>query len=212
MARRASIDIGNELSQRELQLLVHATKGLTDQAIANELGISLATIATYWGRIRIKLGPLNRTELVAKYLEYKSTEEIFLLLNEAAMLRRQLQATKSDDSELILGFNKLPDSVVLVDDSVTILYVNEMFCQLTGYAQDELVGRSFTDFYPVGRSERFSSWQRGMMKDPTNPEFNRHRKVFVRHHNGSLIEFDCNTTLYDSGNGKRMIVCGRPVE
>jgi PAS domain S-box-containing protein len=209
MSRRIALDIETELSQRELQLLIHATKGLTDQAIANELGISLATIATYWGRIRIKLGPLNRTELVAKYLEYKSTEEIFMLLNEAAMLRRQLESSKSEDAEMILAMNKLPDSVVIVDDETKVIYANEVFCSLTGYSQQELIGKKFTDFYPIGRSERFEAWHRGMLGDPTNPEYARHRQVFVRHHNETLIEFDCNSTLYESVEGRRIVVCGR---
>ena len=54
-----------ELSPREQQLITMAGEGLTDTAIANRLGISEATVNTYWGRIRVKLGPHNRTELVA---------------------------------------------------------------------------------------------------------------------------------------------------
>src|SRR5690348_5144271 len=60
---------GEGLSPRELQLLSFAAQGLTDNAISHKLGISLATVGTYWGRIRIKLGPLNRTELVANWLK-----------------------------------------------------------------------------------------------------------------------------------------------
>ncbi len=212
MSRRVSVDIENELSQRELQLLVHATKGLTDQAIANELGISLATIATYWGRIRIKLGPLNRTELVAIYLEYKSTEEIFQLLNEAEILKRQLATSKQDDVDLLLAMNKLADAVVVVNDRAIISYVNEAFCRLTGYAPEEVSGKSFVDFYPEGRYELLASWLKGILEDSTNPEFTTHRQVFVRHQNGSLVAFDCNSTIYDSSNGKRIVVCGRPIE
>ena len=210
--RRIALDIERELSQRELQLLVHASKGLTDQAIANELGISLATIATYWGRMRIKLGPLNRTELVARYLEYKSTEEIFQLLNEASMLRRQLETTKSEDSELILALNKLPDSVVLVDDQANLIYVNEMFCRSTGYGPDDFVGENFKAFCPEGRFERLANWLKGILEDPTNPEFSCNRHVFVRHQNSSLVEFDCNSAVYETNNRIRIILCGRQVE
>ena len=212
MSRRISLDIEKELSQRELQLLVHATKGLTDQAIANELGISLATIATYWGRIRIKLGPLNRTELVAKYLEYKSTEEIFLLINEAAMLRNQLESSKQDDVVLLLTLNKLADAVVLVDDRANLIYVNEAFCRFTGYAPEDFSGKRFLDFYPEGRFELLTSWLKGILEDPNDPEFANNRHVFVRHHNGSLVAFDCNTAIFESAKGKRIVVCGRFVE
>jgi PAS domain S-box-containing protein len=210
--RRIALDIENELSERELQLLVHATKGLTDQAIANELGISLSTIATYWGRIRIKLGPLNRTELVARYLEFKSTEEIFLLLNEAAMLRRQLETSKSEDSELMLALNHLPDAVALVDHEANYLYVNEVYCKVTGYSPDEFVGQNFRSFFPEGRHERLIAWMKGILEDPTNPEFARNRLVFVRHKSGRLVQFDSNTTVYETSNGIRIVLCGRQVE
>ncbi len=212
MSRRIALDIESELSERELQLLVHATKGLTDQAIANELGISLATIATYWGRIRIKLGPLNRTELVARYLEFKSTEEIFLLLNEAAMLRRQLETSKSEDSELMLALNHLPDAVTLVDDQANYLYVNEAYCQFTGYSPDDFVGQNFRAFFPEGRQERLNAWLKGILEDPTNPIFARNRLVFVRHQNGNLVQFDCNTTVYETTRGIRIVLCGRHVQ
>ena len=46
-----------QLSPRELQLIEYATQGLTDTAIALKLGISEATVGTYWGRVRIKIGP-----------------------------------------------------------------------------------------------------------------------------------------------------------
>ena len=210
--RRIALDIERELSQRELQLLVHASKGLTDQAIANELGISLATIATYWGRMRIKLGPLNRTELVARYLEYKSTEEIFQLHTAAAMLRRQLETTKSEDSEFILALNRLPDSVVLVDDQANLIYVNEAFCRTTGYSPDDFVGENFRTFCPEGRFERLANWLKGILEDPTNPEFICNRHVFVRHQNSGLVEFDCNSAVYETNNKIRIILCGRQAE
>ncbi len=210
--RRVALDIENELSERELQLLVHATKGLTDQAIANELGISLATIATYWGRIRIKLGPLNRTELVARYLEFKSTEEIFLLLNEAAMLRRQLETSKAEDFELMLALNHLPDAVALVDEQANYLYVNEAYCRITGFSPEEFQGQNFRAFFPEGRHERLEAWLKGILEDPENAEFTKNRLVFVRHQSGKLVQFDCNTKVYETTRGFRIVLCGRQVE
>jgi PAS domain S-box-containing protein len=212
MSRRISLDIEKELSQRELQLLVHATRGLTDQAIANELAISLATIATYWGRIRIKLGPLNRTELVAKYLEYKSTEEIFQLVNEAEILRRQLGEAKEDDSELLLALNKFPDVVVLLDEQANVLYVNEEFSAQTGYSASEIVGQNLLNIYPEGRYERLHSFLKGMLSDPKNPEFSQNRLVYIRHINGELQGFNCNSKLYETDAGVRIIVSARETE
>jgi len=42
-----------ELSVRERQVLSLAARGETDQGIANRLGISPATVNSYWVRIRL---------------------------------------------------------------------------------------------------------------------------------------------------------------
>jgi DNA-binding CsgD family transcriptional regulator len=54
------------LSERELQVLALAARGRIDQAIAAELGITVATVRSYWARIRSKLGDVSRSELVVR--------------------------------------------------------------------------------------------------------------------------------------------------
>lgn len=198
-------DIENELSQRELQLLVHASRGLTDQAIAIELGISLATIATYWGRIRIKLGPLNRTELVAKYLDFKSKDEIATLQNEVEVLRNQLDRTKSEDSELLVALNKLPRSVIIFDPDSTVLYVNEATCRWFGYSPDEMLGHSFLEFYPEGRHELWQEWRDKIVSKPDDVNVTVNRRAYVRHKDGSLVTIFGDAVLFETENGKRIM-------
>jgi DNA-binding CsgD family transcriptional regulator len=53
------------LSPREAQLLELAAHGLVDKEIAARLQVSVATVRTYWERIRKKLGASNRAEAVA---------------------------------------------------------------------------------------------------------------------------------------------------
>ena len=209
MSRRISLDIENELSQRELQLLILATRGLTDQAIANELAISLATIATYWGRIRIKLGPLNRTELVAKYLGHKSGEEITGLQNEAQILREQLDSAHNGDNILLLALNKLPDAVAVFDRDLIVHYVNEHLCRITGNEPSDYVGKSFYEFYPEGRLERVTAWLKGMTSGNPEPEVSLNRHVYIRHADGGLVELICNSARYETPDGQRFVVCGR---
>src|SRR5690348_12107867 len=62
------------LSEREEQVLLLSTKGFTDKEIARKLDLSIATVNTYWVRIRTKLGGANRAELVASAL-HKNAEE-----------------------------------------------------------------------------------------------------------------------------------------
>ena len=49
------------LTQRELQVAQLASVGFTDKEIAQECGVGLTTVRTYWDRIRLKTGGLNRT-------------------------------------------------------------------------------------------------------------------------------------------------------
>ena len=81
----------NALSEREKQLIKLASEGFIDTAIANQLGISEATVSTYWGRIRVKLGPHSRTELVAIVLRQESEFVIAALREENENMAKQIR-------------------------------------------------------------------------------------------------------------------------
>ena len=115
----------DSLSPRERQLLEMATNGLTDQAIANELGISLATVSTYWGRIRIKYGPLGRTEIVARYLKALMTRATAELTASEARMRTVLEAS--------------PVGIFLTDPDGRAVYVNAAYTAIAGEGEGELV-------------------------------------------------------------------------
>ncbi|AFY56908.1 ATP-dependent transcriptional regulator [Rivularia sp. PCC 7116] len=57
------------LSERELEVLHHVSVGLSNQEIANQLFVSLATIKWHTNRIYGKLGVKNRSQAVAKARE-----------------------------------------------------------------------------------------------------------------------------------------------
>jgi len=63
------------MSVREGQVLSMAASGHTDESIANELRISVATVRGYWLRIRAKLGGSSRAELVGKWIHVNSKSE-----------------------------------------------------------------------------------------------------------------------------------------
>jgi DNA-binding CsgD family transcriptional regulator len=64
----------NEVSTRERQILERAMEGMTDKEIACDLGISPATVKSYWLRIRQKVGGLTRTEAVARVLQQRHSQ------------------------------------------------------------------------------------------------------------------------------------------
>lgn len=152
---RKETPVREALSPREHQLLSLAAQGYTDNAISNKLGISLATVGTYWGRIRIKFGPLNRTELVAIYLreeaartvdELKSdNERLVNEVSEHAKTMEMLQASLDLFRGLI---ETAPDAILLVGADGTIELANMQAETLFGYGKGELVGMSIEKLVP----------------------------------------------------------------
>ena len=106
------------LSPREEELLKYAAEGLTDTAIANRLGISEATVGTYWGRVRIKLGPYSRTELVAIVMRAEREVAVEALRQENEHLVKELEAKSAAGGA---GFyqdllENAPDAMILVSE------------------------------------------------------------------------------------------------
>jgi len=62
-------ELAEVLSKREVEVLRLATKGLSNQDIANELCLSLRTIQAHLGHIFNKLGVSSRTEAVVHALK-----------------------------------------------------------------------------------------------------------------------------------------------
>ena len=68
-ARRAlagRIAAGNELSEREIEIVQLTREGLTNREIAGRLTLSPHTIARHLANARMKLGASNRAEAAAK--------------------------------------------------------------------------------------------------------------------------------------------------
>lgn len=61
-----------ELSPREEQIVELCVEGLTNEAIANQLGLSVGTVNTYWLRIKLKVGGLGRTDTVVKVIKERA--------------------------------------------------------------------------------------------------------------------------------------------
>jgi len=85
---------------REAQVLSLAAEGMTDKQIASELSISLATVDTYWRRIRAKFDSTSRTEAVAKALNLKSANVIALSQQENDRLILEMEEHLAFEKEL----------------------------------------------------------------------------------------------------------------
>jgi len=183
------------LSPREQQLIGMAGEGLTDTAIANRLGISEATVNTYWGRIRVKLGPHNRTELVAIALREEYERRIDEMKSESA---------DSPDYGAIL--RAAPDALLLVTDNGTIQDANEAASEMFGYEDGELVGRSLLSLVPPRFRGDHDIHVASYMLNPERRAMGAGMGVVGIRKNGS--EFPMAAALSAiNWNGKNMAIC-----
>src|SRR5450755_1501397 len=61
-----------ELSHREEEIVELCVEGLTNDAIAQRLGLSVGTVNTYWLRIKLKVGGLGRTDTVVRVIKERA--------------------------------------------------------------------------------------------------------------------------------------------
>lgn len=66
----------SNLSKREQQLVFMAADGLIDKQIAREMGVTLATIRSYWSRLRKKTTGVNKVQAVVLALDCLEGKEI----------------------------------------------------------------------------------------------------------------------------------------
>jgi len=197
---RETNDMTSSLSERERQLLLLAAQGLTDVAISHRLGISLATVGTYWGRVRIKLGPMNRTELVAKFLKEQATVAMAGLKSENQHLVDALQEQATAVEMLRTSLDMFrglietaPDAILLVSDDGSIVLANEQAEDMFGYAKNELNGLMIEKLVPARYHENHLEQRAEYISHPTKRRMGEHLATYARRKDGS--EFLTSTAL-----------------
>ncbi|HWA82718.1 MAG TPA: PAS domain S-box protein [Fimbriimonadaceae bacterium] len=183
------------LSPREEQLIALAGQGLTDTAIANKLGISEATVNTYWGRIRVKLGPHNRTELVALALREEYERRI-----------DEMRGTSPDGPDYSLILQAAPDALILTSDDGTISDANVAAGEMFGYEIDELVGMNIMVLIPAQFRGGHDEHVAGYLSNPERRQMGSHMGVVGLRKDG--VEFQMAAALSSiSWNGRSMAIC-----
>lgn len=120
---------GYNLSDRESEILLLAGDGLTDKEIANQLGVAVGTVSTYWERLRQKIGAANRAEAVAKALA-ASYREALAKLEEAHQWTR-------------LFINAAADyAIFMTDEKGELLDWNAGVGRVLGYSEEDFVGNN----------------------------------------------------------------------
>lgn len=208
-----SVSIKDGLSPREHQLLEMAVAGMTDQAIANNLGISIATVGTYWGRVRIKLGPLSRTELVALYLKDEAKKVIDTLKSENSALLAQVdQHTETEQMlkttlDLFRGLiETAPDAILLVNSDGFIELANERALEMFGYQIEEFLSLRVESLIPARYHEQHTRNRREYMEHPVRRKMGEHVATIALRKDG--LEFPVAAALNSTDTPKgKLVTC-----
>ncbi|RYG44918.1 PAS domain-containing protein [bacterium] len=118
------------LSDRERTVLLLASEGLTDKEIARSLNLSRRTIGTYWERMRAKLGPFPRTQLVAKFLRHSGEPSYGGL------------------------FQAWEDGVWILKPTGETVYANPRVAGLFDLGKDETVGQDMRDRFEAATGHK----------------------------------------------------------
>jgi len=87
-----------ELSPREEEIVELCVTGLTNEAIAQRLGLSVGTINTYWLRIKLKVGGSGRTDTVVRVIKERAERA----LRDANIERKGLTDLVADKERSVL--------------------------------------------------------------------------------------------------------------
>lgn len=204
-----------DLSARESQLLELAAAGLTDTAISHKLGISEATVSTYWGRIRSKIGPFSRTELVAKTIRRKSQEVVSALREENHRLSQQLRV-ESGESGGHNFYKKLiesaADAILIVSGAGEIEMLNEAAADLFGYSPAELVGKHVSSLLPERYRMIHSMHVRNYTSAPAKRTMGDHLATPALHRSGAEIQIAASLSAVTIGDDTSVICIVRAVD
>lgn len=196
-----------DLSEREQQLITLAAQGLTDAAIAKRLGISVPTVKSYWQRVRSKLGPYNRTELVAHALQEESERAVAKLNGEIAMLRDALEDTERSPMDLQREMlESAPDAVFAVDQDGNFLWLNLEAERMFGYRFDELVGQPVGILVPQEIQKRHRLHMQQYLDNPERRRMGEHLATMAVRKSGEEFAIAASLAPLDTPNG-RIVTC-----
>jgi PAS domain S-box-containing protein len=143
-----SREIAHTLSPREAAILTLASEGYTDSAIANHLEISEGTVGTYWGRIRTKLGPYSRPELVAIAIRSELAQQIELLEIQRDTLKAELETSEATEHLYEEVLDAADEGVIVIRHTGEIEHANPAALSLFAYEQSNLVGEKLSVLVP----------------------------------------------------------------
>jgi PAS domain S-box-containing protein len=196
------------LSGREQQVLELAAEGLTDRAIARRLGISEATVGTYWVRVRAKLGAGTRAQLVAAALRAEADRALLELRAEKQRLLARLTTDPQHHELEAEDFRSLVenagDAMLVVTEAGRIAYCNAAAAELFGWRMEELVGMPISKHVPARFHDAHQRHVEEYFAHSERRQMGDHRATYALRQNGT--EFLIAASLSASSTVRGLMV------
>lgn len=143
-----------ELSPREEEIVELCVEGLTNDAIASRLGLSVGTVNTYWLRIKLKVGGQGRTDTVVRVIKERAERA----LREANIERKELTEIMADKERGVLelraalallqmAMDQIKSTVWATDDKLSIHTIANGEFPATHFGVRWEVGKTVYDIF-----------------------------------------------------------------
>lgn len=156
----------DSLSPREQLILELAAKGHTDKGIASEIGIAPSTVLTYWLRIRSKLGPHPRAELVGSYIRSLAEIDVAKLKSDLDDFIERSEQINRELAVFKQFMESAPEAMLIVGGDGIIRFGNSQAAKLFECPEAELAGKSSEQFIPDELRAAHRAHHANYLKDP----------------------------------------------
>jgi len=156
-----------ELSPREEEIVELCIEGMTNEAIAHRLGLSLGTVNTYWLRIKMKVGGMGRTDTVVRVIKDRADRALRAANIERISLTQMVEDKERELLELRAGLALLH---LALDQIQSTVWATDRELTINIIANGEFPSTHFGVKWEVGRTvyEIFKT------TDPDHPAINAH--------------------------------------
>lgn len=156
-----------ELSPREEEIVELCIEGMTNEAIAHRLGLSLGTVNTYWLRIKMKVGGMGRTDTVVRVIKERAERALRAANIERISLSQMVEDKERELLELRAGLALLH---LALDQIQSTVWATDRDLTINIIANGEFPSTHFGVKWEVGRTvyEIFKT------TDPSHPAISAH--------------------------------------
>jgi len=155
------------LSPREEEIIELCVQGLTNDAIAHKLGLSVGTVNTYWLRIKLKVGGSGRTDTVVRIIKDRAEKA----LREANVERTGLTEMVAEKERTLLEHRAALALLHLAMDQISsTVWATDRNLELSIIANGEFPSSHFGVLWEVGKSV----YQIFKSTDPNEPAIAAH--------------------------------------